>query len=454
MVKILKIIPHGGVNEIGGNTFLVETNSTRILLDFGRSFKQEGTYFEGYLLPRTFQGLKDLLEFNILPKIQGLYAQEYAMDFESPEDTIDACLLSHAHLDHFGNLNLIDNNIPIYLGETTATIIQSIQDTTRTRFSRPYLRQATAENPSNFRTFRTGDVIQIRELEIIPIHVDHSLPGSYGFVIEGEKEKKIGYTGDLRLHGWREDLTRDFIDIAKKRNLDVLLIEGTNVNEDFNMNERRVQQDISEAIARTESLAIANYSLRDIDRFRSFYLSARINGRKLLINAKQAYLLQLLQDDPNLEIPPLDDPFIEIYKRPKKKYYKWETQLFENYPIVKSSDFDQTEYIFHCEFWNLTDLIDIQPHPKKSTYFYSHGEPFDEEGAIDFRRLQEWIDHFQLDFKQYHASGHAPRSDLKSIIEKIQPQLVIPIHTEHPETFQEIVDIPVLLAARGREISV
>ncbi|MFX1504984.1 MAG: MBL fold metallo-hydrolase [Promethearchaeota archaeon] len=448
----MKIIPYGGINEIGGNTFLVETISTRILLDFGRSFKQEGTYFEGFLLPRTFQGLKDLLEFNILPRIQGLYAQEYALGNESTDNIIDACLLSHAHLDHFGNLNLIDNGIPIYMGETTATIIQSIQDTTRIRFGRPYIRQATAENPSNSRTFRTGDIIQMKDLEITPIHVDHSLPGSYGFVIEGKKERKIGYTGDLRLHGWREDLTKDFVKIAKQKNLDVLLIEGTNINEDFDMNERKVQEDLAQAIEKTESLAIANYSLRDIDRFRSFYLAAKKNARKLLINVKQAYLLQLLQDDPNLEIPLLDDPYIDIYKRPKKKYYKWENNLFENHSMVESPDFDQTEYIFHCEFWNLTDLIDIQPHPKKSTYFYSHGEPFDEEGAIDFRRLQEWINHFQLEFKQYHASGHAPRSDLKSIIEEIQPQLVIPIHTEHPELFQEIIDIPILLATRGKEI--
>ncbi|MFX0126178.1 MAG: MBL fold metallo-hydrolase RNA specificity domain-containing protein, partial [Candidatus Hodarchaeota archaeon] len=85
---------------------------------------------------------------------------------------------------------------------------------------------------------------------------------------------------------------------------------------------------------------------------------------------------------------------------------------------------------------------------------YSHGEPFDEEGAIDYRRLQEWVNHFQLDFKQYHASGHAPRSDLKRIVEEIQPQLVIPIHTEHPEMYQEILDIPILLATRGREISI
>ena len=450
----MHIVPHGGVNEVGGNTFLVETSKTKILLDFGRSFKQEGTYFAGFLLPRTSQGLKDFLEFNILPRIQGLYAQEFALNKELNEPRIDACFLSHAHLDHFGNLNLLHVDIPVYMGETAATIIQSIQDTTRTRFGRPYIRQATDNYPSNVRTFRTGDVIQINDFEVTPIHVDHSLPGAYGFVVQGEEDHTIGYTGDLRLHGWRKDLTRDFIDIAKKKNLNVLLIEGTNIEEDFDVDEKRVQKDVSQAIKKTDGLAIANYSLRDIDRFRSFYLAAKENSRKLLINIKQAYLLQLLQDDPHLEIPKLNDPYIKIYKRPKKRYYQWEQELFENYSMIDSPDFDQTEYVFHCEFWNLTDLIDIQPQPNESTYFYSHGDPFDEEGMIDYNRMMEWIHHFYLDLKQYHASGHAPRSDLKRIVDEIQPQLVIPIHTEHPEMYREIVDVPILLPTRGRKISI
>lgn len=244
----MKIIPYGGVNEVGGNSFLLESNSTRILLDFGRSFKQEGTYFEGFLLPRTFQGLKDWLEFDILPRIQGLYAQEFEMDDEFTKPSIDACFLSHAHLDHFGNLNLLHDDIPVYMGETAATIIQSIQDTTRTRFSRPYIRQATDDCPSNVRTFRTGDIIQMPDFEVTPIHVDHSLPGAYSFIVKGNKECTIGYTGDLRLHGWRKDLTREFIEIAKEKNLNALLIEGTNINEDFDMNEKRVQEELSESI--------------------------------------------------------------------------------------------------------------------------------------------------------------------------------------------------------------
>ena len=445
----------GGVNEIGGNIFLVETQDTKILLDFGRSFKYEGIFFAGYLQPRTSQGLKDFLAFNILPQLPELYSQDFNLEGSLDIPEIKACFISHAHLDHFGYSNLLHELIPIYMGETTKTIIQSIQDTSRPRFGRPYLQQATNEKPSNIRTFRTGDILQISEFEITPIHVDHSVPGAYGFILENlNNGKSLGYTGDIRLHGWRKDLTQDFIDTSKKKKLDALLMEGTNINENFTDDEKQVQSGLSEAIASTDGLVIANYSLRDIDRFRSLYLAAKENGRKLLINTKQAYLLQLLQEDVNLNIPALDDPFLQIYKHPKKRHYKWEQELFEKFNVVDSPGFDQTQYVFECDFWNLTDLIDIKPQRDISTYFYSHGDPFDDEGMIDYNRMQEWIRYFKLNFKQYHASGHAPQQDLKIIVEAISPEVLIPIHSEHPELYKDLVDIPILLPKRGKLIKI
>jgi ribonuclease J len=118
---------------------------------------------------------------------------------------------------------------------------------------------------------------------------------------------------------------------------------------------------------------------------------------------------------------------------------------------VANPDFKQEEYIFHCDFWNLNDLIDIQP--RNATYFYSHGDPFSEEGLIDYKRMMEWVKSFKLNFKQFHASGHAPRDDLKKIVEAISPEIIIPIHSESPEKYKEIIDIPLILPARGHSIT-
>ncbi len=450
----MKLTPYGGIDEIGGNCFLFEAKDTSILFDFGRSFKREGIYYDGYLLPRTSQGLTDLLEFDMIPKINGLYAQEFNTHFPGDSKTIQGCFLSHAHMDHYGNINLLSEDIPVYMGETAKTILTSVQQTSRPRFGRPYIRPPTDTNPSNIRTFRTGDTIQISELTITPIHVDHSIPGAYAFILEDRKEGLvIGYSGDVRLHGWRKDLTTDFIQIAKKKGVQILLMEGTNVDEDFDQNEHQVQRDVSESIEKTDGLAIANYTLRDIDRFRSFYYAAKENSRKLLVNLKQAHLLKLLQGDINLDIPSITDPNIEVYQRPKSRYYRWEQEILDNpeIHIVANSDFKQEEYIFHCDFWNLTDLIDIQP--QNATYFYSHGDPFSESGLIDYKRMMEWVKFFKLDFRQFHASGHAPRDDLKDIVEEISPEMLIPIHSESPEKYKEIVDIPLILPTRGHTIT-
>ncbi|MHA1236054.1 MAG: MBL fold metallo-hydrolase [Candidatus Hodarchaeales archaeon] len=448
------LTPYGGVNEIGGNCFLLESEESRILLDCGRSFKQEGKFFAGYLQPRTSQGLRDFLEFDTLPRIQGLYDDSFNVDFGTEKKTIDGVFLSHAHMDHYGNLNLLHETIPIHMGETAKLILKSVQETSRPRFGRPYIHSASEEGSSNVRTFRTGDSIQISDLNIFPVHVDHSIPGSYGFIVENRKEDYvIGYSGDIRLHGWRKDLTQDFIKLAKEKNVHALLMEGTNVDEEFDMNERKVQKDVSEAIGITDGLAIANYSLRDIDRFRSFYFSAKENSRKLLINLKQAHLLKILQKDKNLDIPPLGDPRIEVYKRPKSRYYKWEQKILKDpeFNIISSPDFNQEEYIFHCDFWNFTDLIDIQP--KDASYFYSHGDPFSEEGVIDFNRMKEWVKKFKLEFYQFHASGHAPQSELKRIVETISPEVVIPIHSEEPEKYKNLIDIPIMLPSKGHRIT-
>jgi hypothetical protein len=85
---MVKLIFYGGVNEIGGNKILLEDKGTKIFLDFGQSFTFGSEFFASWLQPRGINGLGDYFEFNLLPKISGLYSKE--MLCEPAETLIDS----------------------------------------------------------------------------------------------------------------------------------------------------------------------------------------------------------------------------------------------------------------------------------------------------------------------------------------------------------------------------
>ena len=89
-------------------------------------------YFSEFLNPRICNGMGDLFEFGLLPKIKGIYRRDYAkhIDFGGQEDNeIDAIILSHAHVDHAAYLHYLRPDIPVYCSEATKLIMQAFQDT-------------------------------------------------------------------------------------------------------------------------------------------------------------------------------------------------------------------------------------------------------------------------------------------------------------------------------------
>lgn len=68
---------YGGIHEVGGNKFLVEDKGTRIFLDFDMQMGKANQFFGEFLQPRGFNGLNDLIEFGLLPRLKGLYRQDY-----------------------------------------------------------------------------------------------------------------------------------------------------------------------------------------------------------------------------------------------------------------------------------------------------------------------------------------------------------------------------------------
>jgi ribonuclease J len=415
----------GGVGEIGGNKFLIRDGDTRILLDFGVSYADRRRFYsEPLLSPRDE---KELFEFGMLPKLQGLYK------FEESEPSIQGVFLSHSHGDHSACISFLNRKIPVYCGETTATIIRALYET-RTKSLEADI------SGLRFETFRTGSKIRLGSIEVEPIHVDHSVPAAYGFIVH-TSEGTLVYTGDLRVHGPKSRMTDDFIERARQAKADALLAEGTNLIGATLTTEAEVQSKISSIIQASSKLVLADFSNVDVDRFRTFYNVAKENGRTLAISLRQAHLLSKLAAEGRIDIPDVaHDKNVVVYQRSKKRYYEWEKSVLSFQNVVEASDIKnmQSKTVLVSSASSFKELIDIRPEPG-SCFILSISEPFNEEQEFEFERVVNWLDHFGLPMYHVHCSGHIMPDQLKSAIARISPKTVYPIHTDHPELYAKFI---------------
>jgi len=81
----------------------------------------------------------------------------------------------------------------------------------------------------------------------------------------------------------------------------------------------------------------------------------------------------------------------------------------------------------------------MQPEPG-TLYIHSSSEPYKEEQIFDQKRLNHWIEKFQMKKDQIHCSGHAKGEDLLEMVKDIDAKRLFPIHTEHPEAYNQISD--------------
>jgi len=417
---------YGGVNEIGGNKILLKDGDTKIFFDFGMSFGMKRLFYSPpFLSPKSE---KSLQEFGILPRLDGVYR------FDQKQPDVDAIFISHGHLDHCAYLSFVKREIPIYCGQTTNIILQSLGDIRRTDLEFDV-------RGLNFNTFRTGEKIRCDNLEIEPIHVDHSVPGAYGFVVH-TSNGSLAYTGDFRHHGARSEMTDDFIEKACESEVTTIITEATNMTGASVSTEREVESKLDAIVSHSKGIVLAEFAYADVDRFNSFFHVAKKNNRYLAISMRQAYLLEALRADKGLQLPNISDESILIFRKSKASSYRWEKQLADRYADKVRGAFElskqQDNVILAMSFYDFEELVEIRPKPG-SCYVLSASEPFNEEMEIDFERLVNWLDHYGLPQYHVHVSGHIMPLQLRSAIEKINAKTVFPVHTENAQLFNRFM---------------
>lgn len=505
----MRLTAYGGANEIGGNKILVEWEDHRIFFDFGLSFNRLGQYYEEYLQPRgAALGLKDFLRMELLPPLQGIYRpdlydhcpdllEEYSSHPAYRRlDHVDGVFLSHAHLDHNGHLGFLRSEIPVYAGTLTAVLGKAIQDCKSASVGDEIAyfkcREDAGDGTLSSRGDRTGrthhvltgdrpsqnlqQFFQVRpskdsERVLPPLQpcrgdslpfatrywpVDHSIPGAGAWAIETDAGWVV-YTGDIRLHGRRAEQTRRFAEEAGDLNPAVLLIEGTRIyqGEDGTWRdpsptpEAVVRENCLEAVRSEEGLVVADFGARNLERLNSFREIARETGRQLVVTTKDAYLLDAIaRTDSSFSGADVDG--IRIYVAPTARSYRdyWEREVLGSHEarLIYGEEIAAapSEFVVCFSFWDIKHLVDLDP--DGGTWLYSSSEAYDEEMAIDQRRLMNWLDHFGLRpvgglagqpedalTEGFHASGHIHPGGIEEVVDTINPEWIVPIHTPEGE---------------------
>ena len=525
------ITAYGGVNEIGGNKILVDNGDTKIFLDFGMSFSRTGQYYEEFLGPRTNNYLRDLLEMEVVPKLDGIYRQdmvyiqgvedklperaqkycslykagvksydEYAKETGRP--FVDGVVLSHGHADHFQHIPLLGCEIPIHCTPITATLLQAVSDVSKGGIEQEFLKYKGRElstmgdkstfpgeptiKPADckFRTINRDLQFKIGSMKVELLPVDHSVLGACFTLIDTNSGGTIAYTGDIRFHGRYRNLTRKAVDELKGCDIDVLITEGTRIDEDVSKDELKVEEEIGKAFQGVKGLAIVGFGWKDVTRYETMVKVARQMERTLVISPKLAYLLHLLKEQKPLELPtPEDSDLVSVYlPRKGSMLYSKSDYTYAKHALGYSVDWKEGEirtehyengvraydlrenpsrYILHLDFYEFNELIDINP-PPGSAYISASTEPFSEEMEIDEQRLNNWLRHFKLlgeseSVVHIHASGHASGTELIEMIQEISPRVVIPVHVEEKNLhiFRKRLDssIEVMLPEVGKPMS-
>ncbi|MBI4846136.1 MAG: MBL fold metallo-hydrolase, partial [Candidatus Omnitrophica bacterium] len=271
----MQLIIHRGTHEIGGSCVELKTDTTCILIDFGMPLVDEKRerFDPEILIDKSIPELKKL---KILPGIDGLYKDE-------PKG-IDAILISHSHLDHYGFLQYVNPEIPIYLSQGADVLIDVSNIFIPTKVGK-----LNTSIFSNKKQFKIGD------FTVQPFLVDHSAFDALAFFIDADG-KRLFYSGDFRGHGRKSVLFKKMLDHPPQY-IDCLLMEGSSLGRDDVQykTELEVEKRIEEILKEKKNISFLFASSQNIDRIVSAYRACLKTNSIFVIDIYTAFILDKLR---------------------------------------------------------------------------------------------------------------------------------------------------------------
>lgn len=390
----MKLCIHRGTHQIGGIAAEISTASTRILIDMGDELSLDPNFVSA---PLNIPGVTDA------------------------NGRCDAVLFTHYHGDHTGQMLRIRPEIPLYAGALAKDIM-------RLSSAHSWKKdEALCKRIETIHTFSAGVPFLIGDIQITPFSIDHSAADSYLFLIEADG-KRVLYTGDFRLHGVRGK-TMDKILDRRIGKVDAIITEGTTVSrtDGKTVTEWELQARVKDVLQQYKYVFVL-CATTNLDRI--FALARAVpRGKYCICDDYQKTLVETVSKHWN--------GISSFYEMPKLLSFKY-------HPPARFAELGGLMFVrANSKF----EAIIRQYDPAQSILLYSMWDGYrTKPGSTipDFLSLTgTWA--------ELHTSGHASPDDLRHVIEKADPEIVIPMHTDAPQKMQTLCQNRTVILLKDRE---
>ena len=396
----IRIIPLGGLEQIGMNITVFEYEDNIIVVDCGLSFPDD-----------------DMLGIDlVIPDIT--YLKENI-------DKVKGFVITHGHEDHIGAIPYVlrEVNVPIYATKLTMGIIDN------------KLKEHGMEKSVKKKIVKHGQSINLGCFRVEFLKVNHSIADAAGLAIF-TPAGIIVHTGDFKIDytpvfGDAMDLTR-FGELGKKGVL-ALMCDSTNVmRPGFTSSERTVGKTIDHLFAENAAhrIIVATFA-SNVDRVQQIINSACKYGRKVIIEGRSMInIINTARELKYLQVP--DNTIIDIE----------EMKNYEDSQLVLITTGSQGESMAALSRMAASIHKKVTIKPGDTVIFSSSPIPGNEK-AVSKVINELSMKGANVIFQDTHVSGHACQEEIKLIYSLVKPKYSIPVHGEyrHLKTQAELAEL-------------